>query len=196
MHTMRRGLIMLAVALAVPAFAHAQGSVTEVETGDSFFEPEAVETDAGVESVRWAWSTETAHNVVEQNGIFDSGSPSTTGDFTITPSAGTFKYLCTLHGVISSGRPLGMAGEIAVRPTATPQGREALVTWATESTDTGNRYDVRQKAGKKKAKIVEARTKAIEGAFKLKAGTTYKFDVRSYAGKKSSDWSPKLKIKG
>jgi hypothetical protein len=89
-----------------------------------------------------------------------------------------------------------MAGEIAVKPTATPQGKEALVTWATEATDTGTRYDVRQKTGKKKPKIVEERTKAIEGAFKLKAGTKYTFDVRSYAGKKSSDWSPKLKIKG
>jgi plastocyanin len=196
MQTMRRGLITLAVALAMPAFAHAQGSTIEVETGDSFFEPEAVATDAGVESVRWAWSTETAHNVVEQNGIFDSGSPSTTGDFTITPSAGTFKYLCTLHGVISSGKPLGMAGEVAVKPTATPQGKQALVTWATESTDTGSRFDVRQKAGKKKAKVVEERTKAIEGAFKLKPGTKYAFEVRSYAGKKPSDWSPKLKIKG
>jgi plastocyanin len=197
MKTMKRGLFALAVLLAAPALAHGQATTTEIATGDDFFEPENVESDVGVESFRWAWSTASEHNVVEENALFDSGNPSTTGDFTITPSAGTFNYFCTLHGFIASnGEPSGMAGRVSVRPTATPQGKLVLVTWATEATDTGNRYDVQRKVGKK-TKLVEERTKAIEGAYKVKPGQKYQFRVRSLKGKKTaSEWSPKLTIKG
>jgi plastocyanin len=194
---MKRGLIALAALLAVPAAAQAQGTVAEVETGDDFFRPESVRSDVGVQSVRWAWATESEHNVMEENGLFGSGSPGRTGDFTVTPSAGTFNYFCVLHGFISTtGKPAGMAGQIAVKPTATPQGKKTLVTWATETTDTGSRYDVRQALGSKKPKLVEENTRAIEGAFKLKDGKAYTFQVRSRQGKIASRWSPKLKLKG
>ena len=147
--------------------------------------------------MHWSWAgTQSAHNVFEQDRIFESGNPATSGDLTITPSAGTFKYYCEPHGFISdSGRPTGMAGQVAVRPTATPQGKRTLITWATETTDTGNRYDVQRKVGKKK-KLVEEQTKAIEGAFRIKSGKKYKFRVRSLQGKRASDWSPKLTLRG
>jgi plastocyanin len=194
---MKRGLIALVALLAVPVSANAQGTVAEIETGDDFFRPESVRSDVGVQSVRWAWATESEHNVLEENGLFESGSPSKTGDFTVTPSAGTFNYYCVLHGFISTtGKPAGMAGQIAVKPTATPQGKNTLVTWATEATDTGTRYDVRQALGSKKPKLVEENTKAIEDAFELKRGKTYTFQVRSRLGKIASRWSPKLKVKG
>ncbi|HEX6116335.1 MAG TPA: hypothetical protein VFY99_04495 [Solirubrobacterales bacterium] len=197
---MKRGLIALAALLAVPALAHAQGSVTEVATTDDEFTPEELASDVGVESFHWRWGapdTVNAHNVREESKLFYSGTTEATGDFTITPSAGTFNYYCEAHGFISStGQPSGMAGRISVKPTATPQGRRTLITWATETTDTGNRYDVRQKAGSRKPKLVEEKTKEIEGAFKLKPGTKYAFQVRSLEGKKASDWSPKLKVKG
>ncbi len=198
MKTMRRGLITLAALLAFPAAAHAQGSTTEVGVDGFSFVPKSIETDVGVASIHWGWSTPNdEHNVREQDRIFYSGNTTSTGDYTINPSAGTFRYYCEPHGTIStSSKPIGMAGQIAVKPTATPQGKKALLTWATETTDTGNRYDVRMKKGKKKAKVVEENTKAIEGVFKLAKGTKYKFDVRSRQGKKSSDWSPALKIKG
>lgn len=198
MKTMRRGLIALAAVLAFPAAAHAQGTTTEVGVEGFSFAPESVETDVGVASIHWGWSTGgVEHNVREQGRIFYSGDTTTTGDFTVNPSAGTFRYYCEPHGTISTaGKPIGMAGQIAVKPTATPQGKQALITWATETTDTGNRYDVRMKKGKRKAKVVEENTKAIEGAFKLEKGTTYKFDVRSRRGKAASDWSPKLKLDG
>jgi plastocyanin len=193
----KRGLIALAALLAVPAMAQAQGTVTEIATSDNEFAPENVAGDVGVQSIHWAWSTVNEHNVLEENELFDSGSPETTGDFTITPSAGTFNYYCVLHGFISStGNPSGMAGRIAVRPTATPQGKRTLITWATEATDTGNRYDVRLKTGSKDAELVEENTKAIEAAFRLKRGKGYTFQVRSRKGKSASDWSPKLKVKG
>ena len=41
------GLFALAALLAVPAFAQAQGSVTEIATGDNFFAPEEIASDAG-----------------------------------------------------------------------------------------------------------------------------------------------------
>ena len=194
---MKRALIALVAVLAVPALAQAQGTTTEIATGDNFFEPEDIAGDVGVESYHWQWATENPHNVVEAEGLFDSGKIETTGELTITPSAGTFPYICEIHGFLDSdGDPIGMGGTITVRPTATPQGKRALVTWATEATDTGNRYDVRRKIGSKKAKIVEEKTKAIEGAFKIKPGKKYKFQVRSRQGKATSEWSPKLKLKG
>ena len=194
---LRRGLIALAALLAVPATAQAQGSTTEVGVERFSFTPESVKSDVGVASIHWGWSTEAEHNVREQNRLFYSGDTTTTGDFTVNPSAGTFKYYCEPHGFISStGKPVGMAGQIAVKPTATPQGGRTLVTWATETTDTGTRYDVRQKTGSKQARIVEEKTRAIEGVFKLKRGKGYTFQVRSRKGKSASDWSPKLKLKG
>src|SRR5687768_17494636 len=116
MKTMRRGLITLAALLAFPAAAHAQGTTTEIATGDDFFEPEMVASDVGVGSFHWQWSTQSKHNVIEQSRVFSSGRPKTTGDFAITPSAGTFNYFCQLHGFVSSsGKPIGMAGQIAVK---------------------------------------------------------------------------------
>jgi plastocyanin len=198
MKTMKRGLIALATALALPAAAaHAQGTTTEVGVDAFDFVPKSIESDVGVASIHWGWATTIEHNVRERSEIFRSGAPTTDGDYTINPSAGTFKYYCEPHGLInSSGKPVGMAGEIAVAPTATPQGKRTLVTWATEATDTGNRYDVRMKKGKKKPKVVEENTKAIEGAFKVENGTKYRFDVRSRQGKRASDWSPPVTVKG
>ena len=197
---MKRGLIALAALLAVPALAHAQGTITGIATGEDFFAPADVSSDAGVESFHWRWGppdTATGHNVREQSKLFYSGGVEPADELTITPSAGTFRYYCEAHGFISAtGKPVGMAGQIAVKPTATPQGKQTLITWATETTDTGNRYDVKQKVGSKKAKVVKENTKAIEGAFKLKRGTGYTFQVRSRKGKSASDWSPKLKVKG
>ena len=197
---MKRGLIALAALLAVPALAHAQGSVTEIATGDNFFEPENVSSDAGVESFHWKWGppeTASDHNVREAANLFSSGDVEPSGDFTVTPSAGTFLYVCDAHGTISGNNVIGMGGTISVKPTATQEGKKTLITWATPATDTGDRYDVRQATGSKKPKVVESGTKAIEGAFKLKSGTKYTFQVRSLKGKKAaSEWSPKLKVKG
>jgi plastocyanin len=193
---MKRGLIALAALLTVPALAYGQGSVTEIVTKDDSFTPEDVASDVGVESYHWKWGgtpeSVREHNVREDDKLFYSGNLVVDGEFTINPSAGTFHYYCEAHGFESGG----MDGEIAVKPTATPQGKRTLVTWATETTDTGNRYDVRQKTGSKKPEIVEQQTKALESVFKLKPGTKYRFDVRSLQGKAASDWSPKLTIKG
>jgi plastocyanin len=187
----KKGLLALIVALALPAQAAAQGAPREVATGDDFFNPENVSFDVGSASVHWAWSTDNEHNVRQDDRIFYSGGLATTGDFTLTPSAGTFGYYCELHGFEGGG----MAGEIKVKPTATVSGNRATLVWATPETDSGTRYDVRQKVGSKKPKVVEEKTRAHDGSFKLKSGKN-QFQVRSRQGKAASDWSPKLNVKG
>lgn len=197
---MKRVLGTVAIVLAVPAIAYGQGTTEEIDVGDDFFQPENVSTNVGEKSYHWAWGiaegTVNEHNVREQNKLFYSGNTELSGDFTATPSAGTFLYVCDAHGTISSGKVIGMGGKVSVKPTATPQGSKVLVTWATEATDTGSQFDVRQKVGSKDPKVVESKTKAIEGTFKLKNGTNYQFQARSRQGNAVSDWSPKLKVKG
>ena len=199
---MKRAAIAFLALLAVPQLAIGQGSVRDIETGDNYFEPEDIATDVGTESLHWQWGptstpvTVEEHNVREENKLFNSGDTALSGDFTTTPSAGTFLYVCDAHGVISGDKVIGMGGQIAVRPTATPQGKQALITWATESTDTGTQFDVRRQIGSKKAKVVESKTKALEKAFKIEPGKKYRFDVRSRQGSASSDWSPKLTVRG
>ena len=196
---MKRAAIAVLALLAVPQLAFGQGSVREIQTGDDFFEPENVSTDVGTESLRWRWgppATINEHNVREENKLFNSGDTAISGDFTTTPSAGTFLYVCDAHGVISGDKVIGMGGEVVVKPTATPQGKKALITWATEATDTGTQFDVRQQIGSKKATVVESKTKALEKAFKIEKGKKYKFDVRSRQGAATSDWSPTVTVKG
>lgn len=188
---MRKGLLVIVVALALPAQAAAQGTIHEVATGDDFFNPERVSLEVGAASVHWAWTTQNQHNVRQDDRIFYSGTAATGGDFSVTPSAGTFGYYCELHGFEGGG----MAGEIRAKPTATASGNRAKVVWATPETNSGTRFDVRQKVGSKPPKVVEENTKAFEGTFKLKPGKN-QFQVRSRKGKAASDWSPKLNLKG
>ena len=194
---MKRGvLVVLAVALLVPASANAQGGVTEIETGDDFFDPENVSAEVGTGSFHWQWgppSTLNDHNVRQDDKLFFSGPVALTGDFTITPSAGTFDYYCELHGQPDG---LGMAGELKIKPTATKGGKKAVITWATEQSDTGTQYDVQRKVGSKDPKIVVEKTTDLFGEFKLKSGKKYQFRVRSRRGNNTSDFSPKLKLKG
>jgi plastocyanin len=188
---LRKGLLVLVVALALPTNAAAQLPSQEVSTGDDFFTPENVGFDAGSTVVHWAWNTFNAHNVRQDDKVFYSGALAETGDFTVIPSAGTFGYYCELHGVEGAG----MNGEIKAKPTATVNGNRAQIAWASPDTNTGTRFDVRQKVGKKKPRVVEEKTREFAGSFKLKDGKN-QFQVRSRQGRATSDWSPKLNLKG
>jgi plastocyanin len=190
---LRKGLLVGMVALVLPAQAAAQGDTREVVVDDDFFSPERVKFDAGTASVHWAWGppvSQNEHNVRQDDRVFYSGALSATGDFTVTPSAGTFGYYCQLHGFPGGG----MAGEIKVKPTGEANGKRANLVWATADTDTGTRFDVRQKVGKKEPEVVEEKTKALDGRFKLKDGKN-QFQVRSRERNRVSDWSPKLNLK-
>jgi plastocyanin len=190
--------LVCALTLALPALVFARGAnpqgTQDITTGDDFFQPERVSALVGGQSFRWAWGPPGSlndHNVRQDDRIFYSGPLAPTGEFTITPSAGTFGYYCELHGFEGGG----MAGEIRVKPIGAANGKKAAITWATPDTDTGTRFDVRQKVGKKPPKLVEEKTRDLEGSFKLKPGKN-QFQVRSREGKATSDWSPKLNLKG
>jgi plastocyanin len=187
----RKGLLVVVIALALPAQAAAQGVTQEISTGDDFFTPENVSFEAGSTNVHWVWNTTNLHNVRQDDRLFYSGALAQTGDFAVTPSAGTFGYFCELHGFQGGG----MAGEIKSKPTATVSGRRAQIIWASPDTNTGTQFDVRQKVGKKKPKVIEEKTREFGGTFRLKSGKT-QFQVRSRLGNRVSDWSPKLNLKG
>lgn len=184
-------MLVLVTALAVPAIAVAQGTTREIVTEDDFFNPENVSSQFGAESFHWAWATTNAHNIRQDDKLFYSGAAAESGEFTVTPSAGSFHYYCELHGFEGGG----MDGELKVKPVASVSGKQATLTWASAETNSGTQFDVRQKSGSKKPRLVEEKTKALDGTFKLKPGANT-FQVRSRRGKAASDWSPKLKLQG
>lgn len=73
---------------------------------DSAFEPAEIEVAVG-DTVVWDWQdTALPHNVVAKDGSFDSGDatfdPETEFEHEFT-EAGTFDYLCEVHGEAMSG---------------------------------------------------------------------------------------------
>jgi plastocyanin len=195
---MRRHLTLcfaagLATALAAPAAAHAQTTIT---IGDNFFNPPSAALDLGQGSFDWQWGpggvgTADIHNVVQDGGLFDSGPPvnNRPGGFSVTASAGSYPYFCVIH--------VGMEGDVSVRPIAGEATRNgARVTWADASTTTGTRYDVRYRSGKK-WKLWRKKTSKLAGSFgrngkPVKLKRRVKLQARSRAGNARSDWSPTL----
>ena len=73
-----------------------------VTVGDNFFDPTAATVAAGGQ-VTWTWNGAVNHNVTFQAGANSSNQAS--GTFSRTfPTAGTFDYLCTIHGAAMSGQ--------------------------------------------------------------------------------------------
>jgi plastocyanin len=184
----------LAAALATPAVSHAQTTITLENTNT--FNPRSATLDLGAGSFDWEWGaggvgTLELHNVVQDDGLFSSGPPVTSDPdgFSVTASAGSFPYFCQIH--------IGMEGDVNVLPVsgaATKKG--APVTWATDLTISGNRYDVRYRAGKK-WKLWQKNTSKLSGTFgrkgkPVKLKKRVKLQARSRAGKARSDWSPTL----
>ena len=186
---MRKGLLVVVAVLAVPAIAVGQGTTREISTGDDFFEPENVSAEFGAGSFHWAWATDNQHNIRQDDRLFYSGAAVENGEFAVTPSAGSFHYYCELHGFDGGG----MDGRLKVKPVASVSGNRATLTWASAETNSGIQFDVRQKTGSSKPRLVEEKTRAFDGTFKLKPGANT-FQVRSRRAKAASDWSPKLKL--
>lgn len=88
-------------------------ATVDVGAGDrgQLFAPPAVRVDAGT-TVVWEWSGDgSLHNVVAEDGPFDSGNTTASGDATYEytfESAGTYRYVCEPH------RNNGMVGAIDV----------------------------------------------------------------------------------
>jgi len=82
----------------------AGGGGAEVDVDDNSFSPSSVTICAG-EQVTWTWRGVNPHNVTFDaggpNSITQSGAGNTFSR--AFPSAGTFTYLCTIHGTSMSG---------------------------------------------------------------------------------------------
>ena len=87
--------------------------VVSVDSTNLRFSPESVTITEG-DSVRFFWSGELlAHNAVADDGLFDSGDPSTSVDYSFTfevGTNGTHTYVCEPH------EAMGMIGTVVVEP--------------------------------------------------------------------------------
>ena len=89
--------------------------------------------------------TRTSTTCVQDRRLFRSGSPTQVDDdFALELSAGTFPYHCVDHG--GPGRS-GMSGVLRIAPEGEAFRRRGpitsfQVTWASETTNTGDRFDV------------------------------------------------------
>lgn len=219
----RRGLRRLAalVAVGVLALPATALAAEEIMVGDDFFDPETVSADvspAGETTFHWQWGpaglgTSRPHNVRQDDRLFRSGDPKRSGDYELTASAGTYGYYCEVHG----GPGSGQHGTLKVSPIATPLSAEAAgkatssgaaepfeVRWASDQTESGNRFDVRYRVKGRKWKRWKEDTKRPSAAFgandkpvRVKPGKTYQVKARSQKGKREkrrSGFSPKLSI--
>jgi plastocyanin len=132
------------IALVAAPGAWAQGSEPIIVEDDEF--SERVEgAVAASDGFTWLWSLGVVneHNVLQDDRLFRSGNPKTTGSFDLPGiSAGTFPYHCEVHG---NGV---MDGVLRVFPDLsfnTPTGGPVTidVEWALEDAPpTGDQFDV------------------------------------------------------
>lgn len=196
--------IVAAAGLGVPATAAAVTITVEPTPFSNSYSPASSTLDLGGGSFDWVWGpsgagTEDVHNVVQGEAfasgkpLFDSGEAvvDNPAGFSVTASAGSYPYFCEVH--------FGMVGEVAVRPVGQPKGKGVRLSWASAETTTGNRFDVRYKAGKK-WKSWRKKTKKTAGTFGRKGKPVKlgkkgaKVQARSRQGKSRSDWSPTVRL--
>jgi len=118
------------------AFSAASPAATvDVTVTGNSFSPREVRIQAG-DTVRWSNRTGVAHDVVADDGSFNSGISSNFTFQRTFNSAGEFGYYCSLHG--SSGG-VGMAGRVIVQggtpaPTAPPIAPYVAGSWFNPAT--------------------------------------------------------------
>jgi len=93
------------------------GTTVEIDAFDNRFEPMALTVAPGT-TVRFANRGRNDHNVVPETGD-DWGVAQTDfgpgADYThVFDTPGTYQYVCTIHGVITNGKAVGMVGRIEV----------------------------------------------------------------------------------
>jgi plastocyanin len=209
---LKRPLIMVMVVGALAYASVASAVATQIEVADNFYAPDsAIRNLSSGASFHWVRAPENstlAHNVRQDFGLFNSGSP-TSGpiNFSIRASAGTYHYYCTLHGSTSGG----MDGVVKVRPipASAPDGAPFTVRWALPvttpgtGTNTGNQFDVRYRVGTSTIwKFWRNDTSTRSGVFgqnnqpvQVLFGRTYQFQARSQkTPTQPSGWSPILTV--
>jgi plastocyanin len=116
-------------------------------------------------------------------------------EFAATFSAGSFHYFCEAHG----SQVGGMVGVVRVPPVIgeDPPGRRFMVTWATDETSTGSRFDVQFRRGSGRWEEWKEDTRAFRGVYgrrgqpeRVRDGARYRFRARSSRGGAESRWSP------
>lgn len=85
---------------------------------NSFFSPETVTlTRGGTVTFRWVGSGHTVTSVLTP--AFSANTAVENAPFTLGPitfnTAGTYNYICTVHGVVAGGQTSGMRGVIIVQ---------------------------------------------------------------------------------
>jgi plastocyanin len=191
---------LVAAMLALPALAHGGFVSVDIAILDSFrFDPEKPPAEALGAHFHWTHpATFTPHTVTQDAKLFNAtAAPDNSIDFEIVPSAGTYHYYCAFH------KSLGMTGVIKVRPLVDndPTGSLAFtVTWANDSLDTGNAFDVRYRVNggdwatwKDDTQLHQAVFGINDRPVRASARKTYQFEVRSekkLKPSKHSDWSP------
>lgn len=115
-----------------------------VDVLDDYFLPSAVRVAPGGRVV-WDFTGSRTHTATDATGmaLFDSGlvapgGPSFAHAF---PSAGTYRYVCSLHATMR-GRVWVV---VDVSKRRTPHGRPIELTWATGSAPDGYVYDVQMR---------------------------------------------------
>ncbi len=87
--------------------------IVTVDSTNLRFSPDSITLNEG-DTVRFFWDGQLlAHNAVENNGLFDSGDPETSVDYSYTFAIGengTYEYVCEPH------EAFGMIGTIIVNP--------------------------------------------------------------------------------
>ncbi len=87
------------------------GTATAVDVCDNFFAPAASPTTAGT-TVTWTWRGQAGHNVTFEDGQGSSATQTSGTHGRGFPSAGTFRYRCTIH---SSNFDSGMVGSVTAQ---------------------------------------------------------------------------------
>ncbi len=88
------------------------GTATAVRVCDRFFAPAASPISLNA-SITWTWGGAEAHNVTFEDPGFTNSATKISGTHAQAfPSAGTFRYRCTIH---SSDFNSGMVGSVAVQ---------------------------------------------------------------------------------
>jgi plastocyanin len=201
-------IIAASIALVAPASG---GPTPLIDVTDDEFTPEEMTIVVANGGVAWGWNAlnDHQHNVVQDRKLFNSGPPVLTRPaYELDPSAGTFPYYCSLHG---NPGGLGMSGTVKVAPAAGPFRRARRgdivipIRWASDSTETGDQFDVQYKVDDGKWKDWRKNTSKKTGSFgengkpvRVRPGKTYRIRARSEKSsnpkKKRSGWSPALVV--
>jgi hypothetical protein len=198
-------LVVVGVLMPVMHASVALGVPREIAADDNFFSPDAppVRNLAIGPSFHWqrAPGAIRRHNVRQDTMLFYSGAATTTLNYSISASAGSYHYYCELH--YSTVNQVGMDGVLKVKPIGNPNpaGNPFTVSWALSGTNTGTRFDVRYRRGTTGVftnwKVDSLSRSGVFGQggapVAVAPGQTYQFQARSQkAPSQQSGWSPVL----